>query len=277
MPELPDVEGFRRLLDSCARDRRIRRVEVYDAGVLHDVSENRLRRELEGRRFTEPRRHGKWLLAPTAAAAADAAADGEADSTPGPTLLLHFGMTGLLVCATPADERHPHDRVAFTLGPDRQLRFRDQRKLKGLWLADESRPARVLHAQGPDATAVSRQDFDALLRARRGTVKSVLTDQSLIAGIGNLLADEILWRARLHPARRAGALTGDERARLHRDMRSVLRSSVRAERVPSRPSWLTGHRDDPRDTCPRCGTALHHARTAGRATVSCPHCQPGRT
>lgn len=273
MPELPDVEGFRAILDSCARDRRIQRVEVYDAGVLHDVSEQRLRRELEGRRFTAPRRHGKWLLAPTAD---DNGTDDDrsGNSTPGPTLLLHFGMTGLLLCATAADERHAHDRVAFTLPRDRQLRFRDQRKLKGLWLADEEQLARILDSQGPDAAAVSRRNFDALLRGRRGGVKSALTDQSLIAGLGNLLADEILWRARLHPARRASGLTGDERARLHREMRSVLRSSVRAERVPPRPSWLTGHRDDPRGACPRCGTALHRARTAGRATVSCPHCQP---
>ncbi|OEU90809.1 formamidopyrimidine-DNA glycosylase [Streptomyces abyssalis] len=259
MPELPDVEGFRRILDSCARNRPIQRIEVHDTGVLHGVSAPRLRRELEGRSFTEPARHGKWLLARTG----------------GPTLMLHFGMTGQLVCGHPADEGHPHDRVVFTLGRDRQLRYRDQRKLKGLWLADEAALARTLDAQGPDAAAVGRTEFDALLRHRRGAVKPALTDQSLIAGIGNLLADEILWRARLHPSRRADRLTDRERARLYGDMRSVLRSSVRAECVPPRASWLTGHRDDPHGTCPRCGTPLSHARTAGRGTVSCPHCQPG--
>ena len=265
MPELPDVEGFRKVLDSCARDRPIRRVEVYDAGVLHGVTGDRLRRELEGRRFTEPARHGKWLLAPT---------DGDGDGTAGPTLLLHFGMTGRLVCCASGDERHAHDRVAFTLDAGRQLRFRDQRKLKGLWLADASEVARTLDAQGPDAAAVSRGEFDELLHGRRGILKSALTDQSLLAGIGNLLADEILWRARLHPSRRAGGLTDAERARLYRDMRSVLRASVRAGCVPSRRSWLTGHRDEAAGTCPRCGTPLRHGRTAGRSTVWCPHCQP---
>ncbi|WP_314177954.1 Fpg/Nei family DNA glycosylase [Streptomyces winkii] len=258
MPELPDVEGFRKVLDSCARDRRIRRIEVYDAGVLHGVSAERLRRELEGRTFTEPERHGKWLFARTG----------------GPTLMLHFGMTGQLLCCRPEDERHAHDRVVFTVGGDRQLRYRDQRKLKGLWLGDEAAVARTLDAQGPDAADVGRAEFGDLFRRRRGSVKSALTDQSVIAGIGNLLADEILWRARLHPSRRAGGLTDGELARLHGDMRSVLRSSVRADRVPPRSSWLTGHRDDPHATCPRCGTALSRGRTSGRSTVWCPHCQP---
>jgi formamidopyrimidine-DNA glycosylase len=258
MPELPDVEGFRKVLDTCARNRRIQHVDVYDAGVLHDVGEQRFRSELEGRRFSRPERHGKWLLAPTG----------------GPTVMLHFGMTGRLVCCRPDDERHAHDRVAFTVGRDRQLRYRDQRKLKGLWLADDAGIARTLDAQGPDAAAVGREDFEALLRRRRGAVKSSLTDQSVVAGIGNLLADEILWRSRLHPSRRADRLTDAELARLHRDMRSVLRSSMRAERVPPRGSWLTGHRDDPRGTCPRCGTGLEHGRTSGRGTVWCPHCQP---
>ena len=83
MPELPDVEGFRKVLESCAEGRVIQRVDVRDAGVLHGVSVRRLREALEGRRFTEPERHGKWLLARTG---------------DGPTLMLHFGMTGRLVC-----------------------------------------------------------------------------------------------------------------------------------------------------------------------------------
>ncbi len=258
MPELPDVEGFRKVLDSCARGRRIARVEVHDAGVLRGVSTRRLRRDLEGRTFAEPERHGKWLLA----------------RTDGPTVLLHFGMTGGLLCCAPEDELAPHDRVTFTLGGGRQLRYRDQRKLKGLWLADEAAVARTLEAQGPDAASVGREQFDEALARRRGTVKSGLTDQSVLAGIGNLLADEVLWRSRLHPARPARGLTEGERRRLHTEMRRVLRSSMKADRVPPRPSWLTGHRDDADPECPRCGTPLQRDRVAGRGTVWCPHCQP---
>ncbi|MCK7625293.1 Fpg/Nei family DNA glycosylase [Streptomyces sp. RS10V-4] len=263
MPELPDVEAFREVLVSCAQGRTVRRVAVRDAGVLHGVSAARLRRSLEGRAFAAPERRGKWLLAPLD--------DGA------PTLLLHFGMTGSLVCCRPGDPLAPHDRVLFEVAADRQLRYRDQRKLQGLWLAagpDDPVLARALAHQGPDALTVDRGTFDAALGHRRGGLKSALTDQSVLAGLGNLLADEILWRARLHPTDRAGALTDPERARLYRSMRRTLRSAVRAGRVPPERTWLTGHRDDRAPACPRCGTALHRDRVAGRGTVWCPRCQP---
>ncbi|GGQ91554.1 Fpg/Nei family DNA glycosylase [Streptomyces aurantiogriseus] len=258
MPELPDVEGFRKVLESCAKGRIIQRVEVRDAGVLHDVSPRRLRDALEGRRFTEPERRGKWLLARTG----------------GPTLMLHFGMTGQLVCGRPDDAVEAHDRVLFTLGRERQLRYRDQRKLQGLWLADDdSEVARLLDRQGPDAMTVDREEFEAALSSRRGSVKTALTDQSVLAGLGNLLADEILWRARLRPSSRTSDLTEADRRRLYTDMRRTLRSAVTAGCVPPRDSWLTGHRDDPTPTCPRCGSLLRRSRMAGRGTVWCPRCQ----
>ncbi|MFF0066613.1 Fpg/Nei family DNA glycosylase [Streptomyces sp. NPDC005279] len=257
MPELPDVEGFREVLASCAQGKRIKRVYVHDAGVLHGVSAARLSRDLEGHRFTAPERHGKWLLA----------------RTDGPTVLLHFGMTGELVCCREADPPDPHDRIVFTVGRD-QLRYRDQRKLQGLWLADDDDVARILDDQGVDAMSAKRAEFDELLSQRRSRIKSALTNQSVLAGLGNLLADEILWRARLHPARRADQLTDDERHRLHTEMRRTLRSSVRAGRVPTRKSWLTGRRDDADPACPRCDRQLSRTRIGGRGTVWCPRCQP---
>ncbi|MER5436645.1 DNA-formamidopyrimidine glycosylase family protein [Streptomyces sp. NPDC002588] len=258
MPELPDVEGFRRVLRTCAKGRVIQRVDVRDTGVLHEVGARRLRDALEGRRFTEPERHGKWLLARTG----------------GPTLMLHFGMTGRLLCAHPDDTAEAHDRVLFTVARDRQLRYRDQRKLQGLWLADdESGVARLLDHQGPDALTVDRAAFAAALTAHRGSVKTVLTDQAVLAGLGNLLADEILWRARLRPTSRANELDEADLGRLHTHMRRTLRSAVTAGRVPPRDSWLTGHRDDPDPVCPRCGTHLRRTRVGGRGTVWCPRCQ----
>ncbi|MET9964778.1 DNA-formamidopyrimidine glycosylase family protein [Streptomyces sp. NPDC006356] len=260
MPELPDVEGFRKVLRSCAQGRVVRRVEVRDAGVLHGVSARGLRDALEGRRITGTQRHGKWLLARTG----------------GPTLVLHFGMTGLLLCAHPDDAPEPHDRVLFTLARDRQLRYRDQRKLQGLWLAhDDSDVVRLLAHQGPDALTVDRAEFETALAAHRGRVKAVLIDQSVLAGLGNLLADEILWRARLRPATPANALTEPERRRLYTQMRRTLRPAVTAGRVPPRPTWLTGHRDSPDPHCPRCGAGLRRSRVGGRTTVWCPGCQGG--
>ncbi|MFI7275078.1 Fpg/Nei family DNA glycosylase [Streptomyces sp. NPDC049879] len=259
MPELPDVEAFRRVLDACGTGHRVVRVEVADAGVLRDVSTARLRRGLEGRRFRAAERRGKWLLG----------------RTDGPTVLFHFGMTGRLVPADAGAPRERWDRVAFRLDDGRELRFRDQRKLRGIWLAPTDEDAeRVIGDQGPDALAVGDADFARRLAGRRGGLKGALLDQSVVAGLGNLLSDEILWQARLHPAARADRLTDAERRRLVGATHHVLADAVPAGHVPADTDGLTGHRRDRDGTCPRCGGPLAHGRIAGRSTVWCPHCQP---
>lgn len=278
MPELPDVEGFRAVLAEHGAGRRVERVEVLDAGVLREVSAGQLARSLRGHQFAAPERHGKWLIA----------------RTDGPALLMHFGMTGGLHWAESGEERHRHDRVVFTVDGG-ELRFRDMRKLQGITLA--RRPGdidRVLAGLGPDALAVGRKDFGRVLRKGDGptrgnggreppvrekargrqAVKAALLDQSVIAGLGNLLADEVLWRARVHPRRPVRQLGPDELARIHGEMRRVLRAAIPTGRVPSRAGWLTGRRDADGARCPRCGAALERGRVAGRGTVWCPRCQP---
>ncbi len=134
----------------------------------------------------------------------------------------------------------------------------------------------MLGGQGPDALTVDRSGLDRLPAGRRARVKAGLIDQSVVAGLGNLLGDEILWRARVDPARPARDLDAGERDRLADALRGVLRDAVRAGCVPARPSWLTGHRDEPDPACPRCGGPLRPDRIAGRSTPWCPHCQAGR-
>lgn len=258
MPELPDVEGFRAVLAGHCAGRRVERVEVADAGVLRDVSAGHLERSLGGHRLGDPERHGKWLIA----------------RTDGPVLLMHFGMTGELHWADPGEQRHRHDRVVFAV-PGGELRFRDMRKLQGITLAEgPGDVGRVLAGLGPDALGIGRADFARALGAGRRAVKAALIDQSVIAGLGNLLADEILWRARIHPRRPVRQLGPDDLARLHGQMRRVLGEAVPAGRVPARPGWLTGSRDADDARCPRCGAALARGRVAGRGTVWCPRCQP---
>lgn len=258
MPELPDVEGFRRVLAEHTGE-PITAVRVCDAGVLRGVTPRRLHEALRGRRFGPPRRHGKWLIAP---------ADG-------PVLMLHFGMTGSLSWHGRDEPRHRHDRVVWRL-PEGELRLRDMRKLQGVRLAaDEDEAGRLLDDLGPDALAVSREQFVASLAGRQGRVKSALTDQSLLAGLGNLLADEICWHALVSPLRDVRDLRHDEVAALYRALRRVLRESVDEGRVPPRDTWLTGARDEPDEPCPRCGTPLSRRRIAGRTTVWCRTCQPG--
>lgn len=257
MPELADVEGFRGVLAEHA-GRRIVEVQVRDPGVLRGTSGPALRAALRGRRLGQPWRHGKWLIAPT----------------DGPTLAMHFGMTGALLADGP---EHRHDRVVFVLDGT-TLRYRDMRKLTGMHLARERSDLDALLAElGPDAAAVSRSEFTERLAQRGRQLKPALMDQRVIAGLGNLLVDEILWRARLHPARNTAKLDRAALATLHARMRSVLRTAATAGKVPARRSSLTGHRDETGGDdgrCPRCDTRLRYGRVGARSTVWCPRCQP---
>jgi formamidopyrimidine-DNA glycosylase len=257
MPELPDVEGFRRVLAEHAVGGRVERVSVADTGALRGTTPRRLDRALRGHRFRDPCRHGKWLIAPT----------------DGPTVLVHFGMTGSLLWCGIGQPRHPHDRVVFVVDGG-ELRYRDMRKLQGIRLArDTNAVERVLAELGPDAASVDWAEFDQMLSGRRRRVKAVLTDQTILAGLGNLLSDEILWRSRVHPGMPASQLTRAQRRRTYEEMRRVLRVCLRAGQVPARPRWLTGVRDRPGACCPRCGAPLRRDRLLGRTTVWCPQCQ----
>lgn len=249
MPELPDVEGFKRVFERHAAGKRIRGVTVHDVGVLRNAAPEQLDVLVE-RRFGQPRRHGKWLVCPTDAA---------------PALLFHFGMTGSLEWR---GEEHPHDRLVLALD-DGELRYRDMRKLRGVWLAlHEAETEELIEHLGPDALDVSRKQFHELLARRRGAVKAALMDQELIAGLGNLLVDEALFQARIDPRRAIPSLSDEERDELYRKVRRVLRESLPYGLVPGKRTWLTGARTE--GICPRCGIELARVRIGGRTTLFCP-------
>jgi formamidopyrimidine-DNA glycosylase len=251
MPELPDVEGFRRTFARRADGKSVGGVRAVDRGMLRNTTPAGLGRALSGRRFTSPRRHGKLLICPT----------------DGPALLLHFGMTGTLVWS---GDDHRHDRLVLELD-DGDLHFRDMRRLGGIWLAGDDRElARIEGRLGPDWLDVSRSEFDDLLAKRRGSIKATLMDQSFAAGLGNLTADESLWQARIDPRRRVATLGERERDVLHRRIQKVLRDSVPHGLVPGKRTWLTGARDRREGTCPRCGARLERVKVGGRTTVFCP-------
>ncbi|HEX3793653.1 MAG TPA: DNA-formamidopyrimidine glycosylase family protein [Acidimicrobiales bacterium] len=256
MPELPDVEGFRRALAERLPGRRIRHVHVCDAGILRNASARSFARRLVGRRFAQPRRHGKWLILPT----------------DGPVILVHSGMTGHPHYAPSTEAREDHERLVLTL--DRgEFRYADQRKLRGVWIAADDQVSAVTGPLGPDALTVDRATFADILGARRGKLKPALMDQALLAGLGNLLSDEICWQARVNPLCPIADLEPADVGHLYSRMRQVLRTSVRHGRVPGLRRWLTGVRDAMDPACPRCGTPLQRGRNQGRGTLWCPRCQ----
>jgi formamidopyrimidine-DNA glycosylase len=254
MPELPDVEGYRRYLARHAQGRTIDHVDVLDTELVRNRSARSFRAALSGTRFGAPTRHGKWLIAPV----------GEVQ------VLLHFGMTGELRWSGDGSDRQRHDRVVFVCG-DGELRYNNMRRFGGVWLArDDAERGRVTGPLGPDAASLSEPEFARLLDARRGGIKAALMDQRLLAGVGNLLSDEILWRACVHPGTAVRALDADARGRLYGALRAAVGESIRYGRVPHGRRWLTRVRDDRGARCPRCGTPLERDTIAGRTACWCP-------
>lgn len=259
MPELPEVETFKRYLDSTSLRQRITNVEVRDPYVLKQVSARQLARRLKGRRFEKSRRHGKHLFV----RAGDAL-----------WLRLHFGMTGDLEYLK-RDEAPPKTaRVLFRFANNRRLAFDDQRKFGEIELIEDVEEFLQTRGLGPDALEISFLQFKAVVGRHRGAVKAILLNQQLIAGIGNLYADEILFRACMHPATEAGGLSDRDLTRLFRATHYVLGKAIALktdfDRLPK--SWLLTHRGKA-GRCPRCGRALKSATIGGRTSWFCAHCQ----
>jgi formamidopyrimidine-DNA glycosylase len=259
MPELPEVETFKRYLDSTSLHQRIIGVEVRDAYVLKRVSARELTNRLKGRRFENSRRHGKHLFV----RAGDEL-----------WLRLHFGMTGSLEYLK-CDKKAPRTaRVIFRFAGNCHLAFDDQRKFGEIELIKDMGEFLQRRGLGPDALDVGLSKFKAIFRTHRGAVKTILLTQKLIAGIGNLYADEILFRARMHPATEAASLSDKDLTRLFRATRYVLGRSIALKtdfnRLPK--SWLLTRRGK-RGRCPRCGRALKSATIGGRTAWFCVHCQ----
>lgn len=251
MPELPDVEGFRRFFERHAAGKRVLSIRG-DPAIVRNASPRAINRLIKGRAFAPPERIGKWLICRAA----------------GPAVLFHFGMTGDFLWTRDA---HPHDRLVIVFD-DGELRYRDMRKFGGVWLARDARGVEALTGHlGPDALAVTRAMLDDLLAHRAG-LKAVLMEQRNIAGLGNLLVDETLWRARLAPVRTASLLRTAQRDVLYKAMRHVLVAWCRDGFIPRKRSWLTGHRHRG-GRCPRCGGALTRSVVAGRTTYWCRRCQ----
>jgi len=249
VPELPEAERARQQLERVV-GREIVAVDDRDTYVCRPHAPGEMAAALVGHRVTATHRRGKFLWAST---------DG------GPELGLHLGMAGAIAVDEPPAPRG-WDRFALEFAGGGRLALRDKRRLGRAVLAPD-----FSHI-GPDAAEVGRDTFRA--RVGRGTapLKARLLDQGVIAGVGNLLADEILWRARLSPRRAAGELSAAELDRLRRAVRAATRDAIArggAHTGRINPQRVPGGR------CPRCGTALERATIAGRTTFWCPACQPG--
>ena len=260
MPELPDVEYYRRYVNATALHHSISRVTVNVLELLEDTTPATLRRRLEGQAFSATRRHGKYLFI-------------ELDDVG--YLVVHFGMTGRLQYFRQDRGLPAHTGLLLSFDNGFELAYTTTRKLGRIGITGSVEDYVASHRLGPDALAISLQQFLDLAVGHKGALKTWLTDQNRVAGIGNVYADEILFQARLHPTRRPAELSERELARLFRALRRVLRTAIRARAEPERlpGSFLLPHRDGDQH-CPVCGGSLRMLSVAGRRACYCPTCQP---
>jgi formamidopyrimidine-DNA glycosylase len=261
VPELPDVEVFRRRLAATGLHRRVDRVVVHDASLPREVSRQHLQEAITGHELKRTRRHGKHLFA--------AVSGGE-------WLVLHFGMTGLLDYHRNGEPDDDHTRLTLRFEDGSRVAYIDQRRLGFVTLTSDVDAYVEEEPLGPDALELSPKALRDLLRDRRGAVKSVLMDQAVIAGIGNIYSDEILFHARVDPRTPARSLDDAVCRRIHRQVGRVLRMaadrSVDVNRMPR--GWLLPHRGDGAP-CPRGNGEVRRFKLSGRGAYYCPACQEG--
>jgi formamidopyrimidine-DNA glycosylase len=276
VPELPEVETVRRGLAEHVAGRAVAEVEVLHPRAVrrHAAGAADFAAALRGRVLEAPRRRVKYLWLP----AGDDA------------LLAHLGMSGQLLVGESDRPLSPHVRVRFTFrdgGPD--LRFTDQRTFGHLLYSPGGAllPAVIAHiAPDPLEAAFDRAAFAARLRSRRTGIKRALLDQSLVSGVGNIYADEALWRARLHWARPAGRLRGPDVNRLVDAVLDVFADALHVGGTSfdhlyvnvngesgyfDRSLAVYGRAGQP---CPRCGAPVRRDAFMNRSSYSCPVCQP---
>jgi formamidopyrimidine-DNA glycosylase len=260
MPELPEVETFRRYIESGSLQQTIVRTEVTNPIVLGPLTVDELRRRTEGSRFLSARRNGKQLFL---------------ELSKGGWLTWHFGMTGKPMLFSGSD-RPRFARVLFHFDED-ALAYTDPRMLGRIGWTTSVAEFIARKGLGPDALSVSRAEFVGIFERARGAIKPALLDQHKLAGIGNIYADEVLFQSRLDPRTEVGLLSQEDLGALHRNMRRVLRLSIdRGTDFSTFPrSYLLRDRRK-KAACPRCAEAMETVTLGGRTTYFCPSCQERR-
>lgn len=246
MPELPEAERARQTLES-AIGRQIVDADDRDSYVCRPHQPGEIAAALKGHTPVAARRRGKFMWL---------------DTDDGPALGLHLGMAGRIL--VDPEESTRWDRFTLQFADGGRLVLRDKRRLgRALLNPDFS------HV-GPDAAEVDHETFRRLIGTGNTAIKARLLNQGAISGIGNLLADQVLWQARISPKRNVTALTRDDLDRLRREIRAAVRSAIRKGGAHTG-TFIQGRRRD--GICPRDGAPLQRDTVGGRTTFWCPVCQ----
>ena len=277
MPELPEVETVVRGLRASLPGRTILDVRLGKTDFIDDPVA--LGERLPGARISDVTRLGKFVSI------------GLVPGGPAPSpderfyLVIHLGMTGQLTTRPSGDPVPPHTHVFFALDDGRELRYTDIRRFGRMLLVPESQIAGFRDRLGAEPLEITLEEFCARFGSRRARVKALLLDQGVLRGVGNIYADESLFRARIHPARIAQNLTQTQLTALHKSVREILTTAIRlrgssiSDYVDSdgnRGEFQFRHRVYQREgkPCFRCREKIRRVIVAGRSSHFCPRCQP---
>jgi formamidopyrimidine-DNA glycosylase len=282
MPELPEVETVARGLRQSILGRRIVSVTLGKTDFIDDPAA--LEQHLPGRQIEAVERYGKFMLLRLSAANGEPRVASNGDAVPA-SLLVHLGMTGQIAPA-PADqplEKHTH--VCMLLDDGRELRYTDARRFGRIAYLTKALLADELTGFGFDPLEVSKEEFAGRICGRRARIKALLLDQGVLRGVGNIYADESLWRSKIHPARLGANLNKKQAETLRRVLQDILQKAIvlrgssisdflDAEGEPG--EYQRHHRAYGREgkNCYRCKTPIRRAIVAGRSSYFCPKCQP---
>jgi formamidopyrimidine-DNA glycosylase len=282
MPELPEVETVARGLRRTILGRRILSITLGKTDFIDDPVA--LEQHLPGRQIEAVERYGKFMLLRLSAVNGAGRVPANGDAAPA-SLLVHLGMTGQLAPIPAAHPREKHTHVCLLLNDGRELRYTDARRFGRIAFLTEALLAEELKGFGVDPLEMSKEEFAGRIHGRRARIKALLLDQSVLRGVGNIYADESLWRAKVHPALLGAKLNRKQAETLWRVLQEILRKAI-VLRGSSISDFLdaTGepgeyqrhHRAYGREgkSCYRCKSLIRRAIVAGRSSYFCPKCQP---
>lgn len=270
MPELPEVETYRRYFEETALGQTVVDLKAEDPRRQLTTDYDTLLQALRGTQFVETHRIGKHFLITLST---------------GKVLVLHFGMTGDLAYYRDEEDTPRFARIVFYFQNGFRLAFIDSRKFGRVGLASSVADYQQAKALGPDALDITLPQLQASLEKRKAPIKTLLLDQKILAGIGNWIADEVLFQAKINPARLAQSLSAEEYEHLHAAIKLVLTTAIEHEAIYQTfpKSFLIHARgwDEVVETttaerrvCPRHHTPLEIMKVGGRTTYFCPVCQP---
>jgi formamidopyrimidine-DNA glycosylase len=281
MPELPEVETVARGLRQTILGRQILSVTLGKTDFIDDPVALEL--HLPGRRIEAVERYGKFMLLRLSAAEGGTRAAANGDAAPA-SLLVHLGMTGQIAPSPAAQPLEKHTHVCLLLDDGRELRYVDARRFGRIAYLTEAPLAKELTGFGADPLEVSKEEFANRICSRRARIKALLLDQSVLRGVGNIYADESLWRAKIHPGQLGAKLSRKQAEKLRRVLQDILQRAIvmrgssisdflDAEGEPG--EYQRHHRAYGREgkNCYRCKARIRRAIVAGRSSYFCPRCQ----